>query len=137
MKTEIIGYAHATVGRDVTVWYGDGNRGQGGVVFANDATGITIIAPGDRTCFYEWDQVDHITAEVPFDADECLEYGPDCSGPVELHWAGGQRSWPRCTHHGEQRRERYENSLERYADSDVVPDWFDPTYAGERWEDDY
>lgn len=21
--------------------------------------------------------------------------------------------------------------------SDVPPDWFDPTYAGERWDDDY
>ena len=32
--------------------------------------------------------------------------------------------------------DRYENSIERYADSDVPPDWFDPAAAGERWDDD-
>ena len=71
---------------------------------------------------------------------ECLDDpdGTTCRGPVELWWSGGShgRSWPRCTYHGEARLERYENSMERYADSDVAPDWFDPTYAGERWEDD-
>lgn len=136
MKREIIAYAHATVGRDVTVWYGDGNRGQGGTVTRNDPGGITVLAPNDRYFHYQWSDVDRIEADVPHDADECLEYGPDCSGPVDLHWAGGTRSWPRCTHHADERYKRYENSLERYADSDVVPDWFDPTYAGERWEDD-
>jgi len=35
------------------------------------------------------------------------------------------------------RLERYENSIERYADSDVAPSWFDPSYAGERWNEDY
>lgn len=24
-----------------------------------------------------------------------------------------------------------------YPDSSTAPDWFDPTYAGERWDDDY
>jgi hypothetical protein len=33
--------------------------------------------------------------------------------------------------------DRRENSIERWADSDVPPPWFDPTFAGERWEDDY
>jgi hypothetical protein len=68
----------------------------------------------------------------------CLNHNEDCSGPVDLWWSGGShgRSWPRCTYHGEQRQESYENSMERYADSDVIPDWFDPAYAGERWFDD-
>lgn len=26
---------------------------------------------------------------------------------------------------------------ERYPDSSVAPSWFDPTYAGERWDSDY
>lgn len=74
------------------------------------------------------------------DADEmdCLEASEDCDGPIALWYSGGLngRSWPRCTFHGERRLERFENSMERYADSDVAPDWFDPSYAGERWDDD-
>ena len=68
----------------------------------------------------------------------CLEHGPECSGDVEFHTIGTSlQAWPRCEHHAERRWERYENSIEKYADSDVEPDWFDPTYAGERWSDDY
>ena len=68
----------------------------------------------------------------------CLNGPEHCSGPVALWHSGGThgRSWPRCTFHGEQRLDRYENSMERYADSDCIPDWYDPAYAGERWEDE-
>lgn len=69
----------------------------------------------------------------------CLNENEDCNGPVELRWPGyGTRSWPRCEFHGEERIERHNdpNSVARYADSDCVPDWFDPAYAGERWEED-
>ena len=72
------------------------------------------------------------------EASQCLEYGPDCSGPVEFHSVGSSlKAWPRCEHHAEKRWERYENSMEQYADSDVAPSWFDPGDAGERWSDDY
>lgn len=70
----------------------------------------------------------------------CLNENDDCNGPVELRWPGyGHRSWPRCEFHGEERIERHNdpNSVARYADSDCVPEWFDPAYAGERWEADY
>ena len=69
----------------------------------------------------------------------CLEASDACEGPVEMWYSGGVngRSWPRCRFHGERRLERFENSIERYADSDVAPDWFDPANAGERWDDDY
>lgn len=68
---------------------------------------------------------------------ECLESGPDCRGKVDMWTTDGLRYWPRCDFHGERRLERYENSIERYANSDVAPSWFDPSYAGERWNDDY
>ena len=29
------------------------------------------------------------------------------------------------------------DSIARWAHSDVAPSWFDPTAAGERWDDDY
>ena len=70
--------------------------------------------------------------------EDCLDHGDDCRGPVGYHAVGDSlKAWPRCDKHAEERWERYENSLERYANSSVAPDWFDPADAGERWEDDY
>lgn len=74
-------------------------------------------------------------------ADEivCLEISDDCFGPVEYHSIdpGRQRGFPRCARHWRLRVKRRENSIELYADSDVAPSWFDPSYAGERWDDEY
>lgn len=69
---------------------------------------------------------------------ECLDDLGDntCSGPVEYRAVPGGTAVPRCIAHFEDRLDRYENSIERYANSDVPPSWFDPTYAGERWSDD-
>ena len=69
---------------------------------------------------------------------ECLNESDDCSGPVEMWHSGGAsgRSWPRCTHHGEKRLYDREGSMEMYADSELAPSWFDPTIAGERWNED-
>jgi hypothetical protein len=48
----------------------------------------------------------------------CLNENAECDGPVEFHTTGDSlRAWPRCTFH-------------------VPPPGFDPSYAGERWEDD-
>lgn len=73
---------------------------------------------------------------------ECVDsYRPDheCRGEVAYFDPSGRgRGAPRCDVSADERLARYEgDSLERYADSDVAPDWFDPTYAGERWSDDY
>jgi hypothetical protein len=71
------------------------------------------------------------------EASRCLEYGDDCAGDVEFHSVGASlKAWPRCEFHAEQRWEKYENSIERYADSSVAPSWFDPGDAGESWDDD-
>lgn len=67
----------------------------------------------------------------------CLEHGSDCRGPVRYHLREDLKSFPRCDHHQAQREEARENSMERYADCSVAPDWFDPSIAGERWDDDY
>lgn len=72
---------------------------------------------------------------------ECLE-GPseDCSGPVEMRWPGyGEKQWPRCEHHGESRVRREQESMARNGnpDSPCAPAGFDPSYAGERWDDEY
>ena len=69
----------------------------------------------------------------------CLDASPanSCSGDVEYHSIDGLRAWPRCEKHFDLRLERYEDSMEKYAQSDVAPSWFDPADAGERWDDDY
>lgn len=66
----------------------------------------------------------------------CLQENEDCRGPVEMYMRSDMKSFPRCEYHQAKREEARENSLERYADSDVPPSWFDPSYAGEHWEDD-
>lgn len=64
----------------------------------------------------------------------CLQEGDDCSGPVKPRLVGDSlRAWPRCEKHYEDRLEAYENSMERFARSDVPPAWFDPSDAGEAW----
>jgi hypothetical protein len=67
---------------------------------------------------------------------ECLE-GPDgCAGEVLYRWPGyGDRAWPRCERHGEQRVQREEAATERYPDLGPPPG-FDPDDAGERWSED-
>ncbi len=69
---------------------------------------------------------------------ECLE-GPDgCAGTVEMRWPGyGERLWPRCEKHGDDRQAREDQARDRYPDGPCTPSDFDPTYAGERWHDDY
>ena len=144
MKTVHIDLEDITVGMDVTAhWKPNGYSGQGGEV--------AVVWPGHKMLtlrsgtarivnVVRADEVHHWTVEVPFDADECLNFGPDCSGPVDWWHSGGMngRSWPRCTFHGERRLRSRETSLERYADSDVSPfNERDLAECGERWDDDY
>ncbi len=72
------------------------------------------------------------TADEPL---ECLEdHDGKCQGEVNWHTTGSRlKAFPRCDWHQERRLDNYENSMEKYADSDVPPAWFDPTYAGETW----
>lgn len=73
---------------------------------------------------------------------ECLDHHEgDCKGPVEYRMplSGTGRSFPRCEGHWDARLDREEQIRERYGhpDSSMPPSDFDPTYAGERWDDDY
>lgn len=69
---------------------------------------------------------------------ECIDNPEECSGPVGYHAVPGGNAVPRCERHWEARLSHWEDSdLERYADSDCAPEWFDPTDCGERWDEDY
>jgi len=68
----------------------------------------------------------------------CMQESDECKGDVSYFAVSGGNAFPRCAHHIDLRMDAYESSdLERYADSDVAPSWFDPADAGERWDDDY
>jgi hypothetical protein len=60
-----------------------------------------------------------------------------CSGAVEYRAVPGGSPVARCVAHFDARLDRFENSIEREALSPLAPSWFDPDYAGERWDDDY
>lgn len=70
----------------------------------------------------------------------CLdEHLGDCEGPVEYRFplSGTGKSFPRCAKHWADRLEVQRGIDERYPDSPLPPPDFDPTYAGETWDDDY
>jgi hypothetical protein len=67
----------------------------------------------------------------------CLQHNADCRGAVEYRMplSGTGRAFARCDFHWEKRLDAQERNRE-YA-SDVPPAWFDESYAGERWNEDY
>lgn len=70
-------------------------------------------------------------------APRCLESSPACKGKVEFHLNPDRddlKAFPRCEFHQERRLDAAERTREFR--SDVPPSWFDPAYAGERWDED-
>lgn len=73
----------------------------------------------------------------------CLDaWQAPCEGPVEFREVPGReafglapRAFPRCERHFELAVEKAEQTVQRYG-GDVPPPDFDPTYAGERWDED-
>jgi hypothetical protein len=70
----------------------------------------------------------------------CLDDGgkTPCEGPIEYRMplSSTGKSFPRCEAHWSKALDRWEETNERYPDSPCPPDWFDPSYAGERWDED-
>lgn len=126
----------------VTVWYGTDGSGLGGTLTEVNDAGVELTNHYYGVKFYPWEDIRKVDVDEPGDPSECLEYRPgpdnDCEGPVEYWQTGGSsmRAWPRCQRHGLRRLEQRERSLERYADSDLEPSWFDSADAGETWFDD-
>ena len=70
---------------------------------------------------------------------ECLdEVRGGCSGEVLLRpsLTGTGMAIPRCDAHWIKRLEKDEEDRAIYPDSPIAPAWFDPTAAGERWDDE-
>ena len=56
----------------------------------------------------------------------------NCEGQIETH-----KNKARCKFHADKYWDDVNQINHDYPDSDIPPSWFDPTLAGERWDDDY
>jgi hypothetical protein len=73
-------------------------------------------------------------------ADECLEFAAGgCSGRVEYRpsLSGTGTQIRRCDAHWEKAVQQDAEHRTVFPDSPIAPAWFDPTAAGERWDEDY
>ena len=68
----------------------------------------------------------------------CLDQSADCAGAVELRppMSSTGRWFPRCDHHIAARLKEQDRIRGRYPDSPIPPSDFDPSYAGESWDED-
>ena len=71
---------------------------------------------------------------------KCLDdYGEDtCEGRVEYRMplSGSGRAFPRCDKHWGLRLDAQEEINRKYPDTPIAPADFDPTYAGESWDEE-
>lgn len=95
------------------------------------------------------DPQDHIIADPPLviqlpepieipEELECLDsHHCDCAGAVEYRMPLTEtgKSYARCDHHWSLRLDEQERLREYQSDS--PPAWFDESYAGEHWDEDY
>lgn len=67
----------------------------------------------------------------------CLDRDDSCAGAVEYRMplSGTGRSFPRCDAHWDARLRVQEGINRRYPSQ--APADFDPSYAGESWDEDY
>jgi hypothetical protein len=68
---------------------------------------------------------------------KCLEHGESCSGTVEYRYplSSTGKNFARCDLHWAIAVKRWEENQRKYGGS-CPPSDFDPTYAGERWDED-
>lgn len=76
---------------------------------------------------------------TPAETLECLDGPVMCKGEVRYRMAlsGTGRSFPRCDKHWDDRLDVQDGINSRYPDSPFAPSGFDPSYAGESWDEDY
>lgn len=77
-----------------------------------------------------------ISVPVAIPLSECIEHSTECNGVADYHASqSGLTSAIRCDFHWIRHCERMEKMRRDYPDSPFAPSWFDPSYAGEVWDD--
>lgn len=68
---------------------------------------------------------------------DCINGPEGCEGSVEYRMplSGTGKSFPRCDKHWGERLDTEQGIRERYPEH--APADFDPSYAGEHWDEDY
>lgn len=140
MELSAIPIREATVGDYGTVWDENHHRGQGGKLLCVFASGTAVIENPfqervvfeDAAAFVpraaEEEQDDmRLKAWADYESGEGRQFEFDRED-LELAYDIG---WSEACRYG-LRNDR--DSMARYADSDVAPDWFDPADAGESWD---
>lgn len=77
-----------------------------------------------------------------YSLSDCLNWDTnvdgDCGGPVEQRISrSGCTVSLKCENCHNRLQDRLDQIQRDYPDSSTPPSWFDPTYAGETWDDDY
>lgn len=86
------------------------------------------------------EEADQQDQQEEFEAEreplECLDGPEGCSGAIEYRTAlsPSGRAFPRCDKHWEARLDKEDASFSWR--SVAAPSWFDPSYAGESWDED-
>lgn len=77
--------------------------------------------------------------DAPGPTEACLFFSQGkCSGGVTTVTSrSGMTTSNKCQACQDDLNTRLDAVARRYPDSATAPSWFDPTYAGERWDSDY
>lgn len=81
--------------------------------------------------------IDTLMEAIVGDTLECLDGPEHCAGAVELRSTPDRpdfKVFARCEHHFDLRLASASRNLELL--SPCPPAWFDPSYAGESWDED-
>jgi hypothetical protein len=135
-----INFSQIELGMELSLYW-PGNGGVGGTVEALSADGLTIVG-GTARVVREYTVAQllgaNISQEVAYDRSECIEFGDTCKGPVDDYSSrSGMTSAKRCDGHWFAHCDRLNAISRDYPDSPSAPSWFDPSYAGESWDEDY
>lgn len=94
------------------------------------------VVPGHEHYDYEED-ADAARVKLGRDSLVCMDGPEGCAGPVEMRTTPDREDFahfPRCEAHFERRLLESEKVLELL--SPTPPAWFDPSYAGEHWDEE-
>lgn len=138
----VISFDALSAGQDVVVMpdFPTDSWGQGGRVKAVDSDTVTLVCgTAAHLVTFTRDRIDagRVLLETPFPASDCVDRDDTCKGTVEEHSSrSGMTSARRCAGHWESHNRRLDRIARDFPDSPFAPSWFDPTYAGESWNED-
>lgn len=141
MRKEIeIDRADIKPGMTIWVMNPEFGSGSGGTVKTNSATEIVLtVGTLIKTFPNETLSGMSFVQEVSYPREECISFDTaECRGEVEEHSSrSGMTSALRCSFHWNEHNDKLDHISRDFPDSPMAPSWFDPSYAGETWNEEY